>query len=265
MVTAKIQHYFFMEGKNTPLSFFISSPFIVFGLKFTQKMTTNLIPKAGPPAPELWKIAPTIIVTLPQNGIFVFGSNLLGVHGAGAALKAKQAFRAQQGVGQGPTGDCYAIATKKNPRISLLRGDIEVNVIHFLEYVRAHPELDFFLTPVGTGLAGHQVSTIANMFYDVAINPEDYPNLLIPRIFVEHFIEIRRFDESLNSHVEDIIKAQPIMDILDNEKYYLSLMNKRLHYGDTGLLPEEHQWINEYRLTDEYKRIAEELASEAGD
>lgn len=228
-------------------------------------MTTNILPKQKQPEPGLWKISPTVIVTLPENGIFVFGSNLLGIHGAGAALKAKQAFRAQQGVGRGPTGDCYAIATKKNPRISLLRGDIEVNVYHFLTYVREHPELDFYLTPVGTGLAGHSMATIANMFYDVAINPEDYPNLLIPRSFVEHFMEIRKFDESLNSHIENAIKAQPIMDILDNEKYYIALMNKLAMYGDSGLLPEEQQWINEFRQTEEYKRIAEELASEAGE
>jgi len=245
-------------------------------------MTTNIIPKPEPPKPGLWRIAPTYIVTLPENGIFVFGSNLLGIHGAGAALKAKQAFRAQQGVGRGPTGDCYALPTKRNSRISLLRGDINVNVIHFLTYVREHPELDFYLTPVGPGLAGHSMATIANMFYDVAIFPEDYQNLLIPRSFVEHFMEIRRFDESLNSNVEKIMKfgqrysvhhssltgefeKSHSLDILDNEKYYLMLLNKIKDVGYIGILPQEQQWINEYKETDEYKRIAEELASEAGD
>jgi len=225
-------------------------------------MSTNLLPMTHE---ELWKISPSIIVTLPENGIFVFDSNLLGDHGSASGNKARDSFGAKTGVGVGPTGDCYALATKRNLRIALKRGDINVNVIHFLTYVREHPELDFYLTPVGTGMAGHPTATIANMFYDVAINPEDYKNLLIPRSFVEHFMEIRRFDESLNSHVEKIVKAQPIMDVLDNEKYYIALMNKRAEFGDSGLLEIEHNWINEFRQTEEYARIRDELDALAGE
>lgn len=228
-------------------------------------MTTNIFPKQKHPEPGLWKISPTVIVTLPENGIFVFESRLNGEHLSGAALKAHQSFGAQMRVGRGRTGDCYALPVKRTRNVYLHPFEVEHEVMWFLEYVTSHPELDFYISSMGTKLRGLTTEAMANMFYIVAVFPEYYQNLHVPKSFVEHFTEIRRFDESCNSHLEEIIKAQPIMDILDNEKYYIALMNKLAMYGDSGLLPEEQQWINEFRQTEEYKRIAEELASEAGE
>jgi len=228
-------------------------------------MTTNIIPKQKQPEPGLWKICPSIIITLPENGIFVFESRLNGEHLAGAALKARLCFGAQMRQGRGRTGDCYALPVKRTRNVYLQREEVQYGVNCFLTYVLCHPELDFHISSMGSTLRGLTTEVMANMFYEVAVGPEDYPNLFIPRDFVEHFMEIRRFDESLNSHVEKIVKAQPIMDVLDNEKYYIALMNKRAEFGDSGLLEIEHNWINEFRQTEEYARIRDELDALAGE
>lgn len=86
----------------------------------------------------------------------------------------------------------------------------------------------------------------------------------------EVIAEFAKFDEQYNSSVVKYsevltISTAEVMYLLDDESYYLALMYKRLSLGDSGLLPQEHKWIAEFRETDEYKRIAVELASEAGD
>lgn len=102
--------------------------------------------------------------------IFVFGSNLAGRHGKGAALHAKQAHDAEYGVGIGRTGNAYAIPTK-DARIRTLPLDrIAVHVAEFLAYARAHPNLDFQVTKIGCGLAGYQEQDIAPMFKDAPNN-----------------------------------------------------------------------------------------------
>lgn len=102
--------------------------------------------------------------TTPRQQIFVFGSNLLGIHGAGAALAAKESWGAEQGVGQGPTGSAYALPTKRTPWRRLPLGVIAVNVAVFLDYAAAHPELQFLITRVGCGLAGYTEEEIRPMF-----------------------------------------------------------------------------------------------------
>lgn len=86
--------------------------------------------------------------------VFVFGSNLSGIHGAGAAWDAAQHWGAEWGVGQGPTGDAYALATKDEDIITLSYDRVRENISDFFDYARTQPETLFLLTPVGTGLAG---------------------------------------------------------------------------------------------------------------
>jgi hypothetical protein len=98
------------------------------------------------------------------TGIFVFGSNLAGRHGKGAALHAAQLYGAERGVGEGRTGDAYAIPTKdENLRTRTLTG-ISHSVVAFLLYAAEHPELTFRVTAIGTGLAGYKHEQIAPMF-----------------------------------------------------------------------------------------------------
>lgn len=102
--------------------------------------------------------------------IFVFGSNLAGRHGKGAALTAKVDFGAEYGVGIGRTGDAYAIPTKGYKLEILPLNIIRVHVNNFIDYAKAHPELEFFVTRIGCGLAGYKDWQIAPMFHDVPKN-----------------------------------------------------------------------------------------------
>lgn len=114
--------------------------------------------------------------TVPKYpAIFVFGSNLAGRHGAGAALTARHRFGAEHGVGQGRTGNAYAIATKNANLCTLTMDDVRYGVDGFLEYARAHPELRFFITRVGCGLAGFSDADIAPMFLGAPENC-DFPD-----------------------------------------------------------------------------------------
>lgn len=100
-----------------------------------------------------------------MSRIFVFGSNLAGIHGAGAALHAKRVYGAIQGVGEGPTGNAYAIPTKDSNLFTRSLQDIEESVNKFLAYSVAHiGQKEFVITQIGCGLAGYKAHQIAPMF-----------------------------------------------------------------------------------------------------
>jgi len=116
---------------------------------------------------------------LPENAVFVFGSNLAGRHGAGAALLAKEEFGAQYGNGWGLTGSSYAFPTlgRNFEKLSIER--LTSSAITFYDCVRRYPDKLFYLTKVGLGLAGYDISEIAPLF------TQDAPNLIKPQEFVE--------------------------------------------------------------------------------
>ena len=105
-----------------------------------------------------------------RSTIFVFGSNLAGRHGKGAALTARREHGAQYGVGIGRTGNAYAIPTKDERIQTLPLNRIKGYVRDFLQYATEHPELTFFVTAIGTGLAGYSAEQIAPMFADAPVN-----------------------------------------------------------------------------------------------
>lgn len=107
-----------------------------------------------------------------QKSIFVFGSNLAGRHGKGAALSARQNWGAEYGVGRGRTGSAYALPTKDFKIKTLPIRDISRYVTEFIEYARSHPELQFIVTRVGCGLAGYKESDIRPLFEGAPDNCE---------------------------------------------------------------------------------------------
>lgn len=112
--------------------------------------------------------------------IFVFGSNLAGRHGAGAALCALREYGAEYGVGVGRTGHAYAIPTKDRYLHRLELAEIEGYVCDFLEYAKRHFELKFNVTRIGCGLAGYTDTDIAPMFRDAPRNcmlPDEWKGL----------------------------------------------------------------------------------------
>lgn len=102
--------------------------------------------------------------------IFVFGSNLAGIHGAGAAQAARLYYGAVSGLGIGPQGRSYAIPTKDEKFKCLSLDIIRHYVEGFVKYTKSHPELEFFVTRVGCGLAGNLDEDIAPMFKECGDN-----------------------------------------------------------------------------------------------
>src|SRR6478609_59210 len=98
--------------------------------------------------------------------IFVFGSNLAGRHGKGAALSAIQYYGAIYGMPVGRQGQSYAIPTKDKYLRPLPLIKIKGFVDSFLQYAKEHPELIFSVTRIGCGLAGYKNEDIAPLFKD---------------------------------------------------------------------------------------------------
>jgi hypothetical protein len=95
-----------------------------------------------------------------MTNVFVFGSNLAGRHGKGAAKYAREHYGAEYGVGIGRTGDAYAIPTKDHALHVLALISIEKFIREFVQYAKENPNDTFLLTPVGTGLAGYRKDEI---------------------------------------------------------------------------------------------------------
>jgi hypothetical protein len=115
--------------------------------------------------------------------VFVFGSNLAGRHGKGAALWARQHRGAIYGQGHGPQGNSYAIPTKDFALRTLPLDHIEKEAAVFLAYAETHPHLTFQLTPIGCGLAGYTPSAIAPFFAEAPANvilPPEFARILRP-------------------------------------------------------------------------------------
>jgi hypothetical protein len=96
--------------------------------------------------------------------VWVFGSNLLGRHGKGAALVAWQQYGAALAVGTGPTGKSYAIPTKDQNLQPRSLDEIRASVAAFIQYAQQNPQAKFWVTRVGCGLANFKDEQIAPMF-----------------------------------------------------------------------------------------------------
>lgn len=108
--------------------------------------------------------------TKDDDSIFVFGSNLLGIHGGGAAWYASHMLGAQRGVASGLTGKTYAIPTCSKPGVPLSLEQIKWWVEEFKVFARSNPEMKFFVSEIGCGIAGFFRDEIAPMFADAPSN-----------------------------------------------------------------------------------------------
>lgn len=114
--------------------------------------------------------------TKHDDRIFVFGSNLLGIHGAGAARYARVDLGAEMGVGEGLTGRTYALPTCYAPGEPVTLQELAVYVDNFLRYAESRPDLRFFLSKVGCGIAGFEEDVVAYIFWQLGIpNNVDIP------------------------------------------------------------------------------------------
>lgn len=123
------------------------------------------------------QFTPDFITELKENEIFVFGSNLQGMHGGGAARLAHEKFGAIWGQGVGLQGQSYGIPT--------MHGGVDAikpYVDEFIEFAKSHPELTFLVTRIGCGIAGFRDEEIAPLFKECI----EIDNVILPRSF--HYI-----------------------------------------------------------------------------
>ncbi len=105
------------------------------------------------------RTTPEFITELKPNEIFVFGSNLGGMHGGGAARVAYLKFGAIMGQGVGLQGQSYAIPT--------MQGGVETirpYVDEFIKFAEEHQDLTFLVTRIGCGIAGFTDEEISPLF-----------------------------------------------------------------------------------------------------
>lgn len=105
------------------------------------------------------RTTPERITSLQPNEIFVFGSNLRGMHGGGAAYIAHQKFGAIMGQGVGLQGQSYAI-----PTMQMGVETIKPYVDDFIEFAKMNKKLIFLVTRIGCGIAGFTDEEIAPLF-----------------------------------------------------------------------------------------------------
>lgn len=124
------------------------------------------------------RYTPERITSLAENEIFVFGSNLAGAHGGGAARLAYNRFGAVWGQGVGLQGQSYAIPT--------MQGGVETikpYVDEFIRFAKENRHLTFLVTRIGCGIAGFRDEEIAPLFKEAL----ELENVILPKEFVESF------------------------------------------------------------------------------
>ena len=124
---------------------------------------------------EKHRVSPSHIMSLAKNEIFVFGSNLRGMHGGGAARVAVTKFGAIMGQGVGLQGQSYAIPT--------MQGGVDTikpYVDKFIDFAKKNPELKFLVTRIGCGIAGFEDFEIAPLFKEAI----DVENIYLPIEFI---------------------------------------------------------------------------------
>lgn len=122
------------------------------------------------------EFTPDAITELRPDEVFVFGSNLEGMHGGGAAYVAFKQFGAVMGCGVGLRGQSYAIPT--------MQGGVETikpYVDEFIAFATEHPDLFFYVTRIGCGIAGFREKEIAPLFEEA----KSLENVCLPEGFAK--------------------------------------------------------------------------------
>lgn len=128
--------------------------------------------------------------------IFVFGSNLAGRHGKGAARVAWQQYGAVRGRGHGHHGSSYAIPTKDAQLNTLPLRTVQSYVDMFIGYAQERQDLKFLVSAVGCGLAGFAPVDIAPMFKDTV----SLSNVYLPFQFTKLLWGCTRYSFDAEGH-----------------------------------------------------------------
>lgn len=124
---------------------------------------------------------PDNITSLGRDEVFVFGSNLAGIHAGGAARVALERFGAVMGQGVGMQGQSYAIPT--------MQGGVDTikpYVDDFINLAREWDQTTFYVTRIGCGIAGFKDSEIAPLFAEAM----KLYNVRLPKSFVDEISKL---------------------------------------------------------------------------
>jgi hypothetical protein len=178
VITMKLKDLFKKKEVTTVYEKIVKTTLEVEDVEKEKKKEKDALGKVAPKAIGIMynrEYTPDRITELKQNEIFVFGSNLAGAHGGGAARLAYERFGAVWGQGVGLQGQSYAIPT--------MQGGVETikpYVDEFIRIAKTRPDLKFYVTQIGCGIAGFNVEEIAPLFQD-AMRIE---NIILPKVFV---------------------------------------------------------------------------------
>lgn len=182
------------------------------------------------------RYTPEKITSLQPCEIFVFGSNLQGMHGGGAARMAYRKFGAAWGKGTGLHGQSYAIPTMHGG-VETIRPYVE----EFIAFARTHKELTFLVTPIGCGIAGFKAEDIAPLFKD-AIAEE---NIILPESFEKVIMQIHPLS---NAAAENPYPVGTLSHgICEYQKYFELLWDSYDHF-------DWHEHFEKYGLHEDFER-----------
>ncbi|MBU3848099.1 MAG: hypothetical protein H9855_14240 [Candidatus Acinetobacter avistercoris] len=160
----------------------------------------------------------SIIKSLTEDTVFVFGSNLAGTHAGGAAKTALLHFGAIKGVGRGWSGQSYAIPTMNEHLQQMPLSQIQHYIEDFKIYTKNHPKIKYFITSLGCGVAGYKVEEIAPMFKGISKNvifPASFRPFVertLPRLTQNLLHAFISEDVIFNTEPNDVIQQLPLTD-----------------------------------------------------
>lgn len=129
------------------------------------------------------RYTPDIIKALKPNEIFVYGSNQFSKHGAGSAKAAFEHFGAiYNDAPMGLYGQSYGIITKSFTDVDVSLDFIKSQVVSLYHFAELRKDLTFYVTKIGTALAGFNIDQIANLFIEMAFTPS---NIILPKEFTK--------------------------------------------------------------------------------
>ncbi len=179
----------------------------------------------------------SIIKSLPEDTMFVFGSNLAGQHNDGAARIAQLFFGAMTGVGRGWSGQSFAIPTLNEHLQQMPISQIAHYIEDFKIYTQNHLNTKYFITALGCGIAGYQISDIAPLFQGISCNvifPESFrpyveknaarlfPNLtskLLHSIFSPEVILAEDYTEAIKQTSLNKEQRQIALKVIEQKMY----------------------------------------------
>lgn len=107
---------------------------------------------------------------LESNQMFVFGSNMSGLHYGGAAKQAHEQFGAEMGIGEGLTGKCYAFPTLTEDFKKCSNTQLKASRLKLYQFANNHPDIELLLTKVGCGIAGFSEARMKRLFTNAPTN-----------------------------------------------------------------------------------------------